>query len=139
MSFNPRVPGYAGENTPVVRFRFAGSSARRFRTNNWILLLRGSWASVFGPTKHPFESCRKILITRRTAKRFLFYIWISEGIGLRIVWSYKTKTAVSTKIKGAQFDSQWRCYVNNTPYKEIVVARGLYTFLCVADDNIHLW
>jgi len=68
MSFNPRVPGYGGENTPAVRFCFVRSSARRFRVGNWIPLPQGSWANVFGLAKRPFEGCRKILITRRGAK-----------------------------------------------------------------------
>lgn len=129
MSFNPRVPGYEGENTPAVRFRFAGSSARRFRTGNWISLPRGSWASFFGPAKRPFKGCRKILITRRAVqRRFPFYIWISERIGLRVVWSYKTRAAVSSKIKDTRSGSQWRCYANNVPFTEIVVHGGYAIF-----------
>lgn len=69
---------------------------------------------------------------RKGVKEILpFYIWISEGIGLRAVRCYESG-AVSDKIKDARSGIQQRCYANNASLKEIVVVgRGLCISSCL--------
>lgn len=85
MSFNPTVPGYEGENTPAMRFRFAGFvGAAVPHTGNWIPLPRGSWASApFGPRETALS--KNIDNALRCKGDSPFCIWVSEGIGLRVV------------------------------------------------------
>lgn len=47
--------------------------------------------------------------------------------------SYGARAAVASKIKDA---GSCRCYANNAPLKEIVVAHGLCVFLAFGADSI---
>lgn len=129
ISFNPRVPEYEGENIPTARSRSAGSSAQRFRTGNWIPVAPRVPGELFrGRAREtPFRGLSKnIDNTPRCKGDSPFTYGLCEGIGLRVVRSYGTRTTVSrVRSKTPGSDSQRRRYVNNAPFKEIVVAHGL--------------
>lgn len=103
MSFNPTVPGYVGENRPAARFRFRevvpGFSARAIGISSFPFSLPRRRRCPEGRGELFRGLSNNIDNTPRRQRRFPFYIWISEGIGLRVVRSYGTRTAVSSKIK----------------------------------------
>lgn len=52
------------------------------------------------PTKHPFEGCRKILITYRDVKETsLLHIDFQKGIGLRFEVTLRAKVVFLNEIK----------------------------------------
>lgn len=120
MSFNPRVPGYEGENIPAARFRSARSSARRFRTGNWIPVAPRVPGELFRGLSKNIDNAPR----RKGDSPFTY--GLCKGIGLRVVRSYGTRTTVSrVRSKTPGSDSWRRRYVNNAPFKGIVVAHGL--------------
>lgn len=87
MSFNPGVPGYEGEKHPCDAIPFRGiAGAAVARTQAIGSRCPEGRGARFRARVTPFRGLSKNIDSAPRCKGDSpFYIWISEGIGLRVV------------------------------------------------------